>query len=179
MNDRRRLATVPRVVVMGVTGAGKTTIGSLLADALHVPFVDGDQFHDESSIAKMRDGVPLTDHDRAGWLARLHEVLRTHPRGIVLAASALTRASRDVLDAGLEPNRYILLRGDPDLIAQRIDRRAGHFAGVELLASQFALLDPPPDAIVLDVDAPPATIVTRALAALAAGVSPPGSVGPR
>lgn len=167
MSLQRRPTAVPRVVVMGVTGAGKSTIGQLLADALHVPFVDADRFHDESSIAKMRDGVPLTDADRAGWLARLHQVLRTHPDGVVLAASALTRASRDVLGADLEPIRYVLLRGDPTLIARRLERRVGHFAGVELLASQLALLDPPPDSIVLDVNAPPATIVARAVDALA------------
>jgi len=156
-----------RVVVMGVTGAGKTTIGQLLAEALRVPFVDGDHHHDESSIAKMRSGVPLSDVDRAGWLARLHEVLRSHSDGVVLAASALTRASRDVLGAGLEPIRYVLLSGDPGLIARRIEQRRGHFAGVELLESQLTLLDPPPDAIVLDLDAPPAAIVTRAVDALA------------
>jgi gluconokinase len=167
MSEERPSTAARRVVVMGVTGAGKSTIGQLLADALHVPFVDGDQYHDESSIAKMRGGVPLTDDDRVDWLIRLHEVLRAHPDGVVLAASALTRASRDVLGAGLEPVRYVLLRGDHDVIAQRIDRREGHFAGVELLASQLALLEPPPDAIVLDIDAPPTTIVARALDALA------------
>lgn len=154
---------------MGVTGAGKSTIGRLLAEALHLPFVDGDQYHDESSITKMRDGVPLTDDDRAAWLARLHQVLAVHPGGIVLAASALSRGSRDALSAGLDAIRYVLLRGDADVIARRLEQRVDHFAGVELLASQLALLDPPPDAIVLDVDAPPATVVARALDALASG----------
>jgi gluconokinase len=158
---------VHRVVVMGVTGAGKSTIGRLLAEALHAPFVDADLYHDESSIAKMRDGVPLTDDDRAEWLARLHQVLAAHPGGIVLAASALTRGSREVLGAGLDGIRYVLLRGDPDVIARRLRQRVDHFAGVELLASQLTLLDPPPDATVLDIDAPPATIVARALDALA------------
>jgi len=164
---------VPVVVVMGVTGAGKTTVGRLLARALGVPFLDADDYHSPAAIEKMRAGVPLDDTDRAPWLARLNRTLRAHPDGAVLAASALTTGARAALGAGVPGLRYVLLTGDPAVIGHRIGARRGHFAGPALLPSQLALLEPPADAVVVDVDAPPETVARRALRGL--GLTPPAS----
>jgi gluconokinase len=166
---------VTSVVVMGVTGAGKTTIGRLLADALDLPFLDADDFHDAAAIAKMRAGVPLDDADRAPWLDRLNRALREHPGGAVLAASALTDASRRRLANGVPEVRYVFLRGDATLISERLAARVGHFAGAGLLPSQIELLDPPAEAVVVDVTEAPDVVAARALAAL--GLSPPRGRG--
>ena len=160
---------------MGVTGSGKTTVGRVLAHALGVPFLDADDFHSAASIEKMHAGVPLDDADRGPWLARLNRELQAHPEGAVLAASALTAAGRERLGAGVPGLRYVLLTGDPDLIGDRLTRRVGHFAGPALLPSQLALLEPPADAVVVDVDAPPATVVERALRGLGVSRPAPGS----
>ncbi len=162
---------------MGVTGAGKTTVGRLVADALGLPFLDADDFHDARAIAKMRAGIPLDDADRAPWLDRLNRALRAHAGGAVLAASALTGASRRRMTEGVPDVRYVHLRGDPALIADRVTARTDHFAGAALLSSQFELLDPPDDAVVVDIAAPPDVVARRALDAL--GLSPPGGRGTR
>lgn len=157
----------PIVVVMGVTGAGKTTVGRLVAQGLGVPFVDADDHHTDGAKAKMRAGVSLTDDDRNPWLDRLNHVLQEHEAsGMVLACSALTASYRERLVRGLDRVRFVLLTGDPRLIARRAGRRRGHFARAELLPSQLATLEPPEDALTLDVDDEPAVIASRALAAL-------------
>ena len=155
---------------MGVTGSGKTTVGRLLADALGMPFLDADDFHDEHAIAKMHAGIPLDDADRAPWLDRLNQALRAHTDGVVLAASALTAASRDRLGRGVDDVRYVLLTGNPSIIAARLAARVGHFAGPALLPSQFDLLQPPADAVVVDVAASSDVVAARALRGL--GLSP-------
>ena len=154
------------VVVMGVTGSGKTTIGRRLADELAVPFLDADDFHDESSITKMRAGIPLDDDDRAPWLDRLNRALRDQPAGAVLAASVLTDASRRRLARGVDDLRYVVLTGEPSTIASRLALRVGHFAGPALLPSQLALLEPPAGAVVVDVGASPEVVAARALQGL-------------
>jgi len=156
----------PRVIVMGVTGAGKSTVGARLADALDVAFVDADDLHDERSIAKMRAGVPLDDTDRAPWWQRINQALRAHPDGLVLAASSLTATARAVMTEGVAQVRFVLLQSDPATIARRVDARTDHFAGSALLPSQFALLDPPVDAIVLDAARSPEELVAQTVAAL-------------
>lgn len=155
------------VVVMGVTGVGKTTIGRMIADALRLPFLDADDFHDAAAKAKMHAGIPLTDAERRPWLDRLNRALHDHEQtGAVLACSALTDEYRQQITAGLVGVRFVLLTGDPALIRDRIAARHGHFAGTALLASQLDTLDAPPDAIIVDVAPPPAVVTQHALDAL-------------
>ena len=161
------MTTRPRVLVMGVTGAGKSTVGRLVADALGVPFLDADDFHDDDAIARMRAGVPLTEEERRPWLERLNRALRDHAgSGFVLACSALTAASRAWLTDGVDGVRYVLLTADPETIEQRVARRSGHFAGPGLVPSQFSTLEPPPGAIVVDVRASPEEVAATALTGL-------------
>jgi gluconokinase len=159
------------VVVMGVAGAGKTTIGSLLARELGWEFFDADDFHPQANVAKMARGVPLGEADRAGWLdalATLVDRLVREQRPAVLACSALRASHRARLRGGHGDAevRIVYLRGDPALIRQRLDARHGHFAKGGLLASQLATLEVPRNALTVDVDGPPATIVERILAGL-------------
>jgi gluconokinase len=157
----------PIVVVMGVTGVGKTTVGRLVAEAVHVPFLDADDFHSDAAKAQMHEGVPLTDAERQPWLDRINHALREHTAtGAVLACSALTDDYRARLTAGLGQVRFLLLTGDPELIRQRIAARLGHFAGTDLLPSQLVTLEIPRDAVTVNVDAAPDVVVRRALDAL-------------
>jgi gluconokinase len=157
----------PIIIVMGVTGVGKTTVGRLVADALHVPFLDADEFHSAAAKAQMHEGIPLTDAERAPWLDRLNHALRERTAtGAVLACSALTDDYRARLTAGLEHVRFLLLTGDPELIRQRIAARLGHFAGPDLLPSQLDTLEIPADAVTVNVDAEPQVVTQRALDAL-------------
>lgn len=141
------------VVVMGVSGCGKTTIGQALADALGWPFLDADDFHPEANVAKMRTGVPLTDDDRWPWLDRLAtEMTAINARGgsAVLGCSALKQAYRDRL-ARAGDVRIVYLKGDRAAIEPRLAARAGHYMPASLLTSQFAALEEPADAIVVDI----------------------------
>ncbi|MYR07892.1 gluconokinase [Gordonia sp. SID5947] len=127
---------------MGVSGCGKSTVGRALADRLDVPFVDGDDLHPESNIAKMAAGHPLDDADRLPWLDEVGTWLADHADGGVASCSALRRAYRDVLRAH-EPTVWFLhLDGSADLIARRQAHRPGHFMPASLLTSQFATLQP-------------------------------------
>jgi gluconokinase len=163
----------PLVVVMGVTGSGKSLIGSALAQSLGVTFVDGDDFHSAENIEKMSSGIPLTDSDRAEWLAALAREIhaaRAAGRGIVVACSALKRRYRDILRAGATDLNFILLNGTPKLIAQRLAHRGEHFMPPSLLNSQLAALEEPtPDerALVYDIANAPAQIVTDIVASIA------------
>ena len=140
------------VIVFGVSGAGKTTIGKLLAEQLGWRFYEGDDFHPRANIEKMRSGRPLTDEDRWPWLERLREQI-THSiaakENAVLACSALKRAYRDRLRVSDEV-KFVFLRGDYALVAEQLCQRRGHFMNPELLRSQFADLEQPePDEDVL------------------------------
>jgi gluconokinase len=157
------------IVVMGVSGAGKTTVGSRLAAALGWPFHEGDALHAPAAVAKMRRGVPLEDADRDPWLARLRALLDgllAAGHDAVVTCSALTRAHRERL--GLDRPGIVLvhLHGTETLLRARLRRRTGHFVRDELLASQLALLEPPGDALSLDVAAPPDALVARIRAAI-------------
>ena len=134
------------LVVMGVSGSGKSTIASMLAHRLHWIYEDGDWFHPQSNIEKMHHGEPLTDADRWPWLHAIADWIdatrRSGNRGVV-ACSALKRAYRDILVDGRRDVRLIFLQGDRELIARRIAARADHFMPPDLLDSQFEALEPP------------------------------------
>jgi gluconokinase len=180
----------PAIVVMGVSGSGKSTVGAALAQALRVEFVEGDAFHPPENVARMAAGVALTDADRAGWLAALAaHIAQAAPRGVVVSCSALKRAYRDVLraacpapgrpkpddaprgqersDWGANPVRFVWLdlpRADLEL---RLAGRTGHYMPPSLLTSQIATLEPPqPDehAIRIDATRPVEAIVQETLA---------------
>jgi gluconokinase len=135
-----------RYVIMGVAGAGKTAIGSRLARALGTEYVEGDDYHPPANIAKMAAGIPLDDADRAGWLDALATKIadaRRDDRGLVVAASVLKRAYRDRLRAADPELRFILLSAPKPVIANRLERRRGHYMPASLLDSQLAILEPP------------------------------------
>jgi gluconokinase len=149
------------VIVMGVTGAGKTTVGNMLAGQMAWTFVDADSFHSAANVDKMRRGIPLDDADRAPWLQAMRDAISQwiQDRGnVVLACSALKRSYRDELRVGPEV-KVVYLKGSKELISSRLRQRHGHFAGESILAGQFADLEEPTDAIVVDVGLSPEEIV--------------------
>ena len=157
------------VVVMGVAGSGKSTVGPLIAKGLGGEFAEGDQFHPAANIAKMTSGQPLNDDDRMPWLAKMADAIRgwtRGPRPMVLACSALKQRYRDMLAQGSPEIRFVYLKGTRDLIGGRMATRSGHFMPSSLLDSQFKTLEEPEDAIVLDATQPPATMAAMALAKL-------------
>ncbi|KQO72423.1 hypothetical protein ASF41_16690 [Methylobacterium sp. Leaf111] len=170
----------PRVlVVMGVSGSGKSTVASRLAERLGWTFVDGDSFHSPGHVAKMRAGHPLDDDDRAPWLAAIGAWIDTQLQqrtpGVVVC-SALRRAYRDVLVRGREEVRIVYLAGDRPLIEGRLARRQGHFMPAGLLDTQFAILEPPApeeNAVAVGIDAAPETIVATIVARLGLGEGAP------
>lgn len=132
----------PHVVVMGVSGCGKSTVGAALAARLGLPFVDADDLHPAANVAKMAAGVPLDDEDRAPWLRAVGAWLADHPHGAVVACSALRRTYRDVLRAAAPGADFLHLAGDPSVVARRVGDRPGHFMPTSLVASQVATLEP-------------------------------------
>ncbi len=147
------------LVVVGVSGTGKSTIGRGLAETLGVPFVEGDDLHPEANVAKMAAGIPLTDADRAPWLDRIAAEL---DRPVVVTCSALKRAYRDRLRVAAPDLVLVYLHGTPELLASRMTQRAGHFMPSSLLDSQLATLEEPAadeDAIPVDVRLRPDEIV--------------------
>jgi gluconokinase len=159
------------VIVMGVVGAGKTTVGKLLAQELGWEFADADDFHPASNIEKIRRGIPLTDADRAPWLQLLEEsIVRwiAAGRNAVLACSALKRVYRKILQAGPEV-RFVYLKGPGSLIAERLQSRHGHFANDQILESQLDDLEEPEDAVTVGIAMPPGEIVRAIRNALGLG----------
>jgi gluconokinase len=149
------------IVVMGVTGSGKTTVGVLLAQRLGWEFADADDFHSAANKDKMHRGIPLTDQDRLPWLAALNDYLLqaiARNRSVVLGCSALKKSYRELLLKDLQA-RLVYLKGTYQQIRDRLRLRKGHFADEHILAAQFADLEEPADAIVVDIIPPPATIV--------------------
>jgi gluconokinase len=143
----------PTVVVMGVTGSGKTTVGLLLAHQLGVPFADADDFHTPELKAKMAAGHPLDDVDRAPWLRRLASWLAAEPEGCVLACSALKRRYRDVLRTGSARLCFLHLAGAAGVAGERVAHRRSHYMPASLVGSQYADLEPlAPDEFGVTVD---------------------------
>jgi gluconokinase len=160
----------PCIVVMGVSGAGKSTVGGLIADRLGLSFRDADAFHPPANIAKMSRGEALVDDDRWPWLDAIGAHLAAHrDRGCVVTCSALKRAYRDRLRAAAPGLRFVFLYGEVHLVASRQAARQGHFMPASLVASQFATLEhPAPEegVLALEVTATPAALAAAAIAAL-------------
>lgn len=161
----------PRVVVMGVSGCGKTTIGDLVARALGVRFLDGDSLHSVENVAKMAAGTPLTDEDRWPWLATVGaELSAAGPAGLVLACSALRRSYRDAIRAQAPDTVFLHLHGSREVLGARLEGRSGHFMPAALLDSQLATLEPLDESeagVVADIAVPVAAVVRDSLAGLA------------
>jgi gluconokinase len=157
------------VVVMGVTGTGKTTIGRALATALGWEFHDGDELHSEESKQKMHRGVALDDADRAPWLGAIRKLILamlSENRSGVVACSALKRSYRDEIVVDPKLVKVVYLKGSKEVIAERLRNRGGHFMNPDLLQSQFDTLEEPDEAIVVDVSMAPGAIVSEIRARL-------------
>jgi gluconokinase len=156
------------VIVMGVSGSGKTTLGTALAKELNWTFADADDYHPITNREKMARGQALTDADREPWLRRLHALIAQHlleERPLVLACSALKASYRQTLTANLEGMQVVFLNGSREALAERMKNRE-HFMPSSLLESQLATLEPPQDAIVLDIGQPIDVMVREVMAQL-------------
>ncbi|HEY0640863.1 MAG TPA: gluconokinase [Pseudonocardiaceae bacterium] len=154
----------PVIVVMGVSGSGKTTIGALLAGHLGWAYAEADDFHPRSNVDRMAAGLPLDDADRWPWLEAIRDWIARQGRDGVVSCSALRKAYRDVLRDGNPGVRFAYLHGTRELIERRLVARHGHFMKADMLASQFAALEPPdpdtePDVVTVSIDATGAEIV--------------------
>lgn len=150
------------VIVMGVSGAGKTTVGRALAQSLGWRFLDADDLHPHSNVEKMAAGIPLTDEDRWPWLASVRAQLEAaveKGEDVVLASSALKQSYRAALDVAPDQTEWVYLHAPHEVLAQRLSRRQGHFMPPSLLESQLATLEVPEDALSVDVTPPPDVVV--------------------
>jgi len=162
------------IVIMGVAGSGKSTVGQRLATELHCRFLDGDSLHPPANVEKMTHGIPLTDADREPWLAAIHaRIVESFQRRehLVVACSALKQRYRDTLKSGA-PITWVYLKGSDALILERLQHRQHHFMKAQMLASQFADLEEPADAIVIDVAVEPDVAVQQIVSALPAARRP-------
>ena len=144
------------IVIMGVSGSGKSTVGLALSKRLGWPFFDGDDYHSRGNIEKMSKGIPLDDEDRIPWLAMLNDLISANihaEQSMVLSSSALKRAYRDHLRQGNSSVRFVYLKGDYQILSQRLADRQNHYMKAEMLKSQFEILEEPVEAITLDVEA--------------------------
>lgn len=153
------------VVVMGVSGCGKSTVGRMIAERLGCAFRDGDEFHSDANRAKMHAGIPLNDDDRKPWLEAIRaymDEMTSGGRSLVVACSALKQRYRDVLRGPAGNAEFVYLKGDFELLQGRLSARKDHFFNPALLRSQFDALEEPTDAIVVDIALPPETVVQQA-----------------
>lgn len=152
------------IIVMGISGAGKTATGSALARATGWTFLEGDNYHPPGNIKKMRHGQPLSDVDRAPWLERLRILIveqLEQDKDAILSCSALKHEYRQLLQVNADQVRFVFLKGDFDLIHHRLGKRHGHFMTADLLASQFEALEPPSDVFTLNITEPVVSLVEK------------------
>lgn len=152
------------IVLMGVTGCGKTTVGKILANDLGWQFYDADDFHPEENVEKMRAGIPLNDTDREPWLRALGDLINNaheNENNLILACSALKHNYRKMLRVDLAPVQFVYLKGTPELIKERLEARRGHYMNPALLQSQFSTLEEPKDALYMDIAPDPSNIAER------------------
>jgi gluconokinase len=150
------------LVLMGVSGCGKTSVGQSISEQLVWPFFEGDDFHSAENVEKMSRGIPLTDEERTHWLETLHELISEKLHGgenLILACSALKAKYRQQLRTGNEGLVFVFLKGDFDLIWERMQTREDHYMKSEMLKSQFEILEPPKNALHIDIDRPITEIV--------------------
>ena len=159
---------------MGVAGSGKTMVARSFAEKTGAAFYEGDDFHPPENVAKMRDGIPLTDADRKKWLKTLREIIvraLAKKEFSALTCSALKETYRDQLSGGDPRVKFVHLTGSPNLIEKRMETRRGHFMPATLLKSQFAILEPPSDALVFSCTETPKKIVTELIQVLGIAIS--------
>lgn len=172
------LAPTRHVVVMGVSGCGKSTIAKGIAEAMDLPFAEADRFHPEANVAKMAAGTPLTDEDRWPWLSDLSAWMASQAdlgQSTVMACSALRRSYRDLLRSGPPSLALVHLAGPMEVVEERMRSREGHFMPTSLLRSQYSTLEPlqsDEDGLVLDLRDPPDLLVEQAVAWLRTGAAP-------
>ena len=174
MSETRTVSSCRHVLVMGVSGSGKTTIGHALAKQLGFEMIEGDDYHPPENVAKMTAGIPLTDEDRRPWLQALAELLadrHTRGRGTVLACSALRRAYRDVLRSAVPAVETFIVQLDADAerVRSRMESRVGHYMPPALLESQLATLErlePDEPGVILDATGPPDVVIGEAISAV-------------
>ena len=157
------------ILVMGVSGSGKSSVGELLAKSLHWEFSDGDSFHSSANVDKMRHGIPLTDADRMPWLQDIQAAIKDwlqENKNVVLVCSALKESYRQMLLVDKEQMKMVYLKGSFELIEQRLRSRSHHYMLLDLLQSQFDTLEEPTDAIKVDISEPPEVIVQHIIASL-------------
>jgi len=149
------------IIMTGVSGSGKTTIGRMLAEKLDRQFIDADDLHSEDAVNKMKNGIALTDDDRLPWLKTIRTIISKMLDGninAIIACSALKKSYRQILRGDNDNVLFVFLKGDFDLVEKRLAQRKGHFMPASLLAGQFADLEEPADALVLDISQTPAEI---------------------
>jgi carbohydrate kinase (thermoresistant glucokinase family) len=157
------------VILMGVAGSGKTAVGKAVTTRLNWLFLDADDFHPAANIEKMKHGIPLNDQDRIPWLQALRDELRrllAEGRSAILACSALKESYRQLLSDDVAAIRFVLLDVDQETIRQRLQHRSAHFFPKELMDSQFAALEKPKDAIIIDARKPLNEVIDRVLEAV-------------
>jgi len=143
------------IILMGVSGCGKTSVGKELSRTLGWPFFDGDDYHPQENVAKMASGIPLDDADRSPWLTRLHDLIAEHleqGQSLILACSALKQKYRDQLMAGNPGSHFVYLKGDFNLILRRMGSRSEHYMKAEMLRSQFDALEEPTQTLTVEIE---------------------------